>query len=96
MDVVWEVTLTLPILALLWPTLRAGWEKWTCGILIGTYAALDIWQMASYSIWGDAILWQGNSYVLTDPALYVPVILLVLLVLYAALLRNLFRSTVNA
>lgn len=92
MDVVWEVTLVLPILALVWPTMRNPWERWGLGILIGVYAALDIWQIISYSIWGDAILWQGNSYMLTDPALYVPIILLVLLGFHAALLRTLIAQ----
>ena len=94
MDVIWEITLTLSVLALIWSTLRAIWEKWGLGILIGVYVALDIWRLASYLIWGDTILWQGNGYVLADPALYVPIILLVLLALYAALLRNLLNSTV--
>jgi hypothetical protein len=89
MDVIWEVTLALPILALIWPALRNIWERGAAGVLIGVYAALDIWQTLSYMIWGDAILWQGNSYVLSDPAVYVPIILLVLLALYAALLRDL-------
>ncbi len=78
MDVVWEVTLVLPVLALVWPTLRNTWERWGLGVLIGVYAALDIWQIISYLVWGDAILWQGSSYILTDPAIYVPIILLVL------------------
>lgn len=92
MDVVWEVTLVLPILALVWPILRNTLERWGLGILIFIYAALDIWQIISYLIWGDAILWQGNSYMLTDPALYIPIILLVLLAFYAILLRQLLAQ----
>ena len=53
---------------------------------------LDIWQIISYLIWGDAILWQGNSYMLTDPALYIPIILLVLLAFYVVLLRQLLAQ----
>ena len=96
MDVIWEVTLALPVLALVWPTLRNTWEKGILGLLVGLYGALDIWQTISYLVWGDAILWQGNSYVLTDPALYVPAILLVLLALYLVLLRDLFTQKVSS
>jgi hypothetical protein len=92
LDVVWEVTLAMPVLALVWPTLHNLWERWILGILIGIYAVLNIWQMLSYGIWGDSILWQGYSYLLSDPAIYIPIILLVLLALYAALTRDLISQ----
>jgi len=91
MDIVWEVSLVLPILALIWPMLHVRIEKWILAILISLYVVLDFWQTVSYLIWGDAILWQG-SYVLTDPSIYVPIILLVLLALYVVVLRFLFTQ----
>jgi hypothetical protein len=91
MDVIWELTLTLSVFSVIWPMLRATWGKWGMGMLVGIYVALDIWRAVSYLIWGNNILWQGSGYVMTDPALYVPIILLVLLALYIALLRNLRR-----
>ncbi len=92
MDIVWEVTLALPILALIWPMLHSRAEKWFLAILIGLYALLDFWQIISYLIWGDAILWQDSGYLLTDPAIYIPIILLVILALYVILIRYLFNQ----
>ena len=91
MDVIWEASLALAILALLWPTLHSAWEKWGLGSLIGIYVVLDIIRLAGYLIGGDAVLWQ-DSYLLTDPAIYIPIILLVFMVLYAALLRVIGNS----
>jgi hypothetical protein len=95
MDVIWEVTLALPVLALVWPMLQKSWERWMVGVLLGIYAALDIWQIISYAVWGEAILWQGSSYILTDPAIYVPIILLVLLASYVILLKILVSQQIS-
>jgi hypothetical protein len=93
MDVIWEVSLGLAILALSWPTLHASWEKWGLGTLIGIYVTLDVWRLVSYLILGDAGLWQG-SYILADPAIYVPLILLVLCALYATMIRELLKPVI--
>jgi hypothetical protein len=95
MDIVWEVTLILPILAMIWPVLRNRTEKWIVAFPIVLYVLLDFWQIASYLIWGDAILWQDSGYLLTDPAIYFPIILLVLLLVYVMLIRDLFNQQLS-
>ena len=58
------------------------------------YALLDIWRLVSYIGLGDAVLYQG-AYVLTDPLIYIPWILFVLLAFYAILLVRLNRLVSN-
>jgi hypothetical protein len=53
---------------------------------------LDIWRLVSYLALGDKVLYQG-AYVLSDPLIYVPWIMMVLLVFYALLLQKLNRYT---
>lgn len=90
MDIIWEITLALPLLALCWPMLHTRLEKWAIGVLTFIYVMMDFWQTISYLIWGDAILWEGSGYILSDPAIYVPIILIVILSFYIILLRNLY------
>ncbi len=59
-------------------------------VLFGPYALLDIWRLISYIALGDDVLYEG-AYVLTDPLIYIPWIMIVLLVFYAMLLLRLNR-----
>ncbi|MGZ9226942.1 MAG: hypothetical protein ACXW4M_15440, partial [Anaerolineales bacterium] len=56
--------------------------------LFGPYALLDIWRLVSYMGLGDDVLYEG-AYVLTDPLIYVPWIMMVLFVFYGILLLRL-------
>jgi hypothetical protein len=51
---------------------------------------LDIWRLVSYMALGDKVLFE-DSYVLTDPLIYVPWIMMILLAFYALLLVRLNR-----
>ena len=55
---------------------------------------LDIWRLVSYIGLGDNVLYEG-AYVLTDPLIYVPWIMMVLLVFYAILLQRLNRYSAS-
>jgi hypothetical protein len=55
---------------------------------------LDIWRLASYMALGDNVLYEG-AYVLTDPLLYIPWIMIVLLVFYSILLWRLNRFSMS-
>jgi hypothetical protein len=88
LDMVWELSLGLVISAYLLATSEQKWVRTLLWILFAPYALLDIWRLVSYIAFGDSILYEG-AYVLTDPLIYVPWIMMLLLVFYALLLRKL-------
>lgn len=88
LDTVWELSLGLVIFAYLLATTNERWARTLLWALFAPYALLDIWRLASYIIWGDSILYQG-AYVLTDPLIYVPWIMVTLLASYTLLLKKL-------
>jgi hypothetical protein len=55
------------------------------------YALLDLWQMLSYLALGDAGL-IDDAYVATDPSIYLPMIIFVILLFYGLLLRRLWQA----
>jgi hypothetical protein len=94
LDMVWELSLGVVIFAYLLATSEQKWIRTVLWALFGPYALLDIWRLVSYLVFGDSILYQG-AYVLTDPLLYVPWIMIILLVFYAILLWKLNRFAVK-
>jgi hypothetical protein len=88
LDMVWELSLGLVIFAYLLATIREKRIRTLLWLLFAPYALLDIWRLVSYIAFGDNILYEG-AYVLTDPLIYIPWILVILLVFYILLLRNL-------
>jgi hypothetical protein len=90
LDMVWELSLGVVIFAYLLATSEQKWLRVLLWILFAPYALLDIWRLISYIGLGDSVLYQG-SYVLTDPLLYIPWIMLILLVFYAILFMKLNR-----
>jgi hypothetical protein len=91
LDMVWELSLGIVIFAYLLAVTGPGWIRSTLWVLFGVYALLDIWRLVSYLALGDDVLYQG-AYVLTDPLIYVPWIMLVLLTFYSTLIVKLNRS----
>jgi hypothetical protein len=65
-------------------------------VLFAPYALLDIWRLVSYIVFGDSVLYE-DSYVLTDPLIYLPWIMMILLTFYTLLLIRLNRvpSTIS-
>ncbi len=94
LDMVWELSLGIVIFAYL----LAGTEQRSTRILLwvlfGPYALLDIWRLVSYMALGESVLYEG-AYVLTDPLIYVPWIMMVLLAFYALLLQKLAKFSVQ-
>ena len=90
LDMVWELSLGIVIFAYLLASSEQKWSRILLWISFGPYALLDIWRLVSYMALGDSVLYEG-SYVLTDPLIYVPWIMMVLLVFYAVLLLRLNR-----
>ena len=94
LDMVWELSLGIVIFAFLLATTEQKWTRLLLWVLFGPYALLDIWRLVSYMALGDDVLYQG-AYVLTDPLIYVPWIMMVLLVFYAMLLLRLNKNSLK-
>lgn len=94
LDMVWELSLGVVIFAYLLATSQQKWIRILIWILFAPYALLDIWRLVSYLGLGDSVLYQG-SYVLTDPLIYIPWIMILLLLFYAILLSKLNRLSVK-
>lgn len=94
LDMIWELSLSLVIFAYLLATTEQKWTRTLLWIVFAPYALLDIWRLVSYIAFGDSILYEG-AYVLTDPLIYVPWIMMVLLVFYALLLSRLVNFSMK-
>ena len=94
LDMVWELSLGMVIFAYLLATTEQKGTRILLWVLFGPYALLDIWRLISYIALGDRVLYEG-AYVLTDPLIYLPWIMMVLLVFYAILLMKLNRFSVS-
>jgi hypothetical protein len=88
LDMVWELSLGIVIFAYLLATSEQKWMRILLWALFGPYALLDIWRLVSYMALGDRVLYEG-AYVLTDPLIYLPWIMMVLLLFYAILILKL-------
>lgn len=94
LDMVWELSLGIVIFAYLLATSQQKGTRVLLWALFGPYALLDIWRLISYIALGDSVLYEG-AYVLTDPLIYIPWIMIVFLVFYAILLLKLNRFSLN-
>jgi len=88
LDMVWESSLGIVIFAYFLATTEPKGTRILLGGLFGPYALLDIWRLVSYIAIGDDVLYEG-AYVLTDPLIYVPWIMMILFVFYGMLLVRL-------
>jgi hypothetical protein len=91
LDIVWEMTLGIVVFAYLLATLEQRTARAWCWLIFLPYALLDIWQVASFVIFGQAILAEG-LYIWTDPSIYLPLVMLVILFFYALLVKRLWTS----
>jgi hypothetical protein len=94
LDMVWELSLGIVIFAYLLGTSEQKGTRVLLWVLFGPYALLDIWRLISYLSLGDSVLYQG-AYVLTDPFLYLPWIMIIILVFYALLLFRLNKLSAS-
>ncbi|ORB66573.1 hypothetical protein BST45_13525 [Mycobacterium shinjukuense] len=89
LDVVWEIFLGIVIFAyLLAIPLSKTIRIWICGSF-GITALLDIWRLISFGVFGADIITPPN-YVRSDPALYIPLTMIVIVSFYVLLLRRLW------
>lgn len=87
LDMVWELSLGLVIFAFTLATTQQKSVRTLLWLLFAPYALLDVWRLVTYIALGDSILYEG-SYILTDPLIYVPWIMMVLLLFYGLLLQK--------
>ena len=90
LDWVWELSLGPVIFTYLLGTAqRRGTSVWLAVVFL-PLALLDLWQLVSVIAFGEGVV--AGAYILSDPSIYVPLILIVILALYAVLLRRLLHS----
>ena len=91
LDMVWEVSLGIVI----FPYLLATTERRTLRALIWIvflpYALVDLWRALSFAVLGMDVIAPG-PYILTDPSLYVPMVMIVILVFYFVLIRRVWPA----
>jgi hypothetical protein len=91
LDMVWELSLGIVIFAYLLATSEQKAVKGLISAVFIPYALIDLWQLFSFAAVGmDAI--APGPYVLTDPSIYIPMVMIVTLTLYTLLIRRLWEA----
>jgi len=93
LDMVWEVSLGIAVFVYLLATEpRRALRALMWGTFI-PYALVDFWQLVSFAALGESAMIPG-PYFVTDPSIYIPMVMIVILVLYGLLMeRQLVGST---
>jgi hypothetical protein len=89
LDMVWELSLGIVVFTYLLATSNQKAARILICIVFLPYALLDFWQVLSYLMFGPDIITSGG-YVLTDPSIHVPLIMIVILAFYILLLKRLW------
>ncbi len=91
LDMVWELSLGIAIYPYLLGTTQSLWEKRWVHLAFLPYALLDPWRVGSFVVGGMNVILPG-PYVSTDPAIYVPMIMITAVMLYVVLIGRLWRA----
>jgi hypothetical protein len=91
LDVVWELSLSIAVFTYLLATTPNRRVRTLAWLLFLPYALVDVIQLFSYLILGDAIVIPG-PYILTDPSIYLPLTMIVTVMFYGMLLRRLWAA----
>jgi hypothetical protein len=94
LDIVWELSLGIVVFTYLLATSNQKGTRILICIVFLSYAILDFWQVISYLIFGQGII-TSRGYVLTDPSIYIPLIMIVILAFYILLLKRLWVPLSN-
>ncbi|HQE92339.1 MAG TPA: glycosyltransferase family 87 protein [Anaerolineae bacterium] len=89
LDMVWELSLGIALYPYLLGTTRQRSTKTWLHVAFLPYALLDPWRVGSLVFGGMDIILPG-PYVATDPAIYFPLIMVTILMLYAVLVVRLW------
>ncbi len=91
LDMVWELSLGIAVFTYLLATSEQRNTKILVSAAFLPYALVDLWQTVSFVMFGPDVVVPG-PYLLTDPSIYIPLILIVILTFYAVLLRRLWAA----
>jgi hypothetical protein len=91
LDVVWEITFGIVVFTYLLATLEERNDRIWAWVIFLPYALVDLWQIISVATFGFDIVAPG-PFVLTDPAIYVPLVMIVILAFYALLIKRLWAT----
>jgi hypothetical protein len=91
LDMVWEASLAIAVFAYLLATLEQPRGRILTWIVFLPYALIDVWQLVSFGLFGMDVIAPG-PYVLTDPSIYIPMIMIVILTFYALLIRRAWEA----
>jgi hypothetical protein len=92
LDMVWEASLAIAIFVYLLTTLKQPWARILTWVVFLPYALIDIWQVLSLGLFGMGVIAPG-PYVLTDPSIYIPMIMILILTFYALLIKRTWTAT---
>ncbi|HOT90270.1 MAG TPA: glycosyltransferase family 87 protein [Anaerolineae bacterium] len=91
LDMVWELCLGMALYPYLLGTTQSPLGRTWVHLAFLPYALLDPWRVGSFVVGGLDVILPG-PYVATDPAIYIPMIMITILMLYAVLLVRLWRA----
>lgn len=91
LDMVWELSLGIAIYPYLLGTTEPRFTKLWIHLAFLPYALLDPLRVMSLVVGGTDIILPG-AYIATDPAIYFPLIMMTILMLYAVLVSRLWRA----
>ena len=89
LDWVWELSLGPVLFAYLAGTTDRRGGVWLAAIFL-PLALLDLWQLISVAAFGSRVI--AGAYILTDPGIYLPITLIVILAFYAVLVKRLWQA----
>jgi hypothetical protein len=91
LDVVWELSLGIVVFTYLLATLERQRTRILVWVVFLPYALVDFLQFAGFAVFGMDVIAPG-PYILTDPSIYVPMVMIVILTFYALLVKRLWQS----
>ena len=91
LDMVWELSLGIALYPYLLGTNQQRLVRTWLHVAFLPYALLDPWRVGSLVFGGMDVILPG-PYVATDPAIYFPLIMVTILMLYALLVTRLWRA----
>ena len=89
LDMVWEFSLGIAVFTYLLGTLDQRGSRTVVWIVFLPYALLDFWQLFSVAVFGFDVVLPG-MYIVTDPSIYIPLVMIVILAFYALLIKRLW------
>lgn len=92
LDMVWELSLGIAVFAYLLATSERPRMRGLIWGIFTPYALIDLWQLVSLGISGMDVMAPG-PYILTDPSIYIPMTMMLILVFYAIVVSRLWPAS---